>query len=89
MTLSSRRKAQFWPYPRHEAFEEKLRQSNASWFKARSYAVNSRMPYLLERWEEWPRNIILPEVAQYIQSEQKAGAKIGSAFRSTSTSTTA
>jgi len=71
MADSSRRKAQSWPYPRHETFEEKLRQSSANWFAEHGYAVNHRMPYLLERWEDWPANIILPEVAQFIQEEQK------------------
>jgi POLQ-like helicase len=68
---NSRRKAQSWPYPRHESFEAKLRDSNANWFAKRGYAVNPRMPYLLEHWEDWPENIILPEVAQFIQQEQK------------------
>jgi hypothetical protein len=71
MTPSSRRKAQSWPYPRHKVFEEQLRQSNASWFSRRGYAVNNRLPYLLDQWEDWPQNIILPEVAQYIQAEAK------------------
>ncbi len=71
MVNSSRRNAQTWSYPRREAFEEKLRQSNAKWFAERGYAVNHRMPYLLERWQDWPQNIILPEVAQYIQAEQQ------------------
>ena len=68
--MSSRQRAREWPYPRHEAFENRLRNSSASWFAERGYKVNKRMPYLLERWEDWHKNIILPEVAQYIQKEQ-------------------
>ena len=71
MIKRSRRKAQSWSYPRHASFEEKLRTSNSNWFAKRAYAVNSRMPFLLEHWEDWPKNLILPEVAQYIQVEQK------------------
>lgn len=71
MTESSRRRAQSWPYARHEAFEQTLRDSNAAWFANRSYPVHERMPYLLEKWDDWHKNIILPEVAQYIQNEQK------------------
>jgi hypothetical protein len=70
MTNSSRHNAQTWPYPRHRDFEEQLHQSNAAWFLEHSYSVNNRMPYLLEQWEDWPKNIILPEVAQFIWSEQ-------------------
>jgi hypothetical protein len=80
MTNSSRHNAQSWPYPRHEAFEGKLRQSNASWFAERGYAVNSRMPYLLEHWGDWPKNIILSEVAQYIQAEQKRRSEMRERF---------
>jgi hypothetical protein len=80
MTDSSRRKAQSWPYPRHKTFEEKLHQANAKWFAERGYAVNGRMPYLLERWEDWPKNIILPEVAQFIQAEQKRRSELSERF---------
>ncbi|MCU0485612.1 MAG: hypothetical protein MUC85_05815 [Anaerolineales bacterium] len=69
MIPSSRRKAQSWPYPRHNDYEDKLRLSNARWFVARGYAANLRMPYLLENWEDWPKNMILPEVARWIQAE--------------------
>ena len=77
---NSRRKAQSWPYPQHEAFEERLRQSNADWFARRGCAVNKRMPYLLDRWEDWPQNIILPEVALYIQSERELCIQIRKPF---------
>ena len=72
MTPSSRRKAQTWPYPRHNDYEDILRQANAGWFAARGYPVNRRMPYLLENWEDWPKNMILPEVAWLIQAEVEA-----------------
>jgi hypothetical protein len=71
MTDSSRRRAQSWIYHRHGVFEKILRKSNADWFAQRGYEVNPHMPYLLEHWIDWPKNIILPEVAQYIQAEQK------------------
>jgi len=78
--MSSRSKAKTWPYPRHAAFEETLHKSNAAWFAARGYAVIGRMPYLLEQWEDWPRNIILPEVAEYIRSERASRTKMGVGF---------
>lgn len=80
MSSSSRRRAQDWPYPRHETFEESLRDTNAKWFAERGYAVNNRMPYLLERWEDWPKNMIVPEVAQYIQAEQKRRSEMRERF---------
>ena len=68
--MSSRSKALTWPYPRHQAFEETLRKASAEWFAARGYAVHPKMHYLLARWEDWPKNIILPEVATYIIEER-------------------
>jgi len=80
MNHNSKQNAQSWPYGRHKEFEEKLRKSNANWFAERAYAVNSRMSYLLESWEDWPKNIILPEVAHFIQAEQKLRNNLGERF---------
>jgi len=71
MTNSSRRNAQTWPYPRHRDFDEKLRKSNAEWFAVHNYSVNPAMPYLLDQWDHWPQNIIIPEVTKYLQEERK------------------
>ncbi len=80
MTNSSRQNAQTWPYPRHESFEKQLRKANADWFAERKYAVNHRMPYLLAQWSDWPKNILLSEVAVYIQAEQKRRIDAGEGF---------
>jgi POLQ-like helicase len=70
MQPSSRRRAQSWPYPRHAEFEKQLRESNSAWFKERGYKILPRMPYLLAKWEDWPKNIIVPEVADAIKAER-------------------
>lgn len=80
MTNSSRRNAQTWPYPRHRNFDEQLREANVRWFAERGLAVNPRMSYLLARWEDWPKNIILPEVAKYIEAEQTLRIQQGRGF---------
>lgn len=77
---NSRRNARTWPYPRHKAFEELLRKSNAEWFSKQGYAVNQKMPYILTQWEDWPKNIILPEVVDYIRSEKDDRASLGVGF---------
>lgn len=66
---SSRKQAQTWPIPRHRYFEKQLRESNTRWFQRHGFLVNNRMPYILESWEHWPRNMILKEVAAFIQAE--------------------
>jgi len=80
MGNSSRSNARTWPYPRHREFEALLRKSNAAWFAERGYSVNDRMPYLLSNWEQWPQNIILPEVAGYIRNEQNERVSRGEGF---------
>jgi POLQ-like helicase len=80
MNNNSKQNSQSWPYIRHKVFEEKLHKSNANWFAERACDVNNRMPYLLERWEDWPKNIILPEVANFIQTEQKLRNDLGERF---------
>lgn len=38
------------------------------------------MPYLLARREDWPKNIILPEVAEYIEAERKRRSEQSQGF---------
>jgi len=80
MSHSSRHNALAWPYPRHKSFEAHLRASNTTWFEEHNYQVNKRMPYLLDHWENWPRNIILPEVVDYIQAERKRRSELHIGF---------
>ena len=71
MSKSSRSLAYTWPYARHRHFEKALRETAAKWFAAKGFPVHRRYKYILENWEDWPRNIILPEVAEYIRAEQE------------------
>ena len=69
MTESSRARSRTWPYPRHRYFEKKLRKTAAAWFRDKVFAVSARYPYILADREKWTQNIILTEVAEYIQEE--------------------
>lgn len=66
--------------PVYETFIGKLRRANADWFEDRGYKVNDRLPYLLESRSDWPNNIILPEVSEYVQAEQKHRNALGNHF---------
>lgn len=68
MTTNSKQLARKWPYPRHRNFVRDLRNAAASWFKGKGFSTHPKMSYCLEKWVDWPRNIILPEVSDYIQS---------------------
>ena len=67
---SSRKLAYMWPYARRSSYEDDLRRAASAWFRKQGAAVHPRMPYLLHDFADWPRNIILPEVAAYIRAEQ-------------------
>ncbi len=55
--------------PRHGDFESDLRTCATEYFRKRNFPVQPRHPYILKTRAEWPRNIILPEVAEYLKQE--------------------
>ena len=59
-----------WPYPRRRQFEASLRDAATAWFAERAYATHPKMTYCLASWDDWPKNIVLPEVAAYVSSEK-------------------
>ena len=66
MTKSSRALAQTWGYPRHRRFVDQVRTAATAWFRAKGMPVNSKYPYILAAWGDWPKNIIRAEVGKYI-----------------------
>ncbi len=68
---NSRRRAQNWPYERREAYERRLQTTAAKWFAARGCSVRPKDRYILAEWDQWPENIILPEVAGFIAAARR------------------
>lgn len=68
-----------WPYPHHNAFESQLRERAATYFRRKEYAVRKGRPYILVEWRQWPSNIILKEVSDFINMErdQRARQRVG------------
>jgi len=77
---NSRQRARTWQYPRHKHFEEQLRQAAKEWFAARQYAVHPRYAFCLAEWADWHKNIIVPEVAAYIENIRDERANAGQGF---------
>jgi len=69
MNENSQQRARSWPYPRHSEFEAQLKKAAARWFAANHYPVSRRQPHVLDARKNWHRNIIIPEVAEYIGRE--------------------
>jgi hypothetical protein len=65
--MNSRQLAQKWPYPRHNKFVKQLRSASATWFASKQFPSHPKMDYCLSSWDEWDKNIILKEVADYIK----------------------
>ena len=65
--MNSKQLAKKWPYPRHNKFVKELRTSASLWFVNKGFAVHSKMPYCLDKWDNWKKNIILPEISDYIE----------------------
>ncbi len=80
MSQSSRSLARSWPYPRHRKFVKEVRSSAAGWFESKGYEVSSRYSYILSDWNDWPKNIILPEVSTYIQETAESQRQDGLNF---------
>lgn len=59
-----------WNFPRHIQYEKALRVKAAEWFAEHGYPISKRMPYILADREDWDKNIILPEVTNYINAQK-------------------
>jgi len=64
--MSSRSKAQNWPYTRYSHYRKEVEKAAAKWFSDHGFAIKARNPYILDSYGNWANNIIMPEVADYI-----------------------
>ena len=78
--MNSRRKAKDWIFPRHKEFETELRISSSKWFQENGFKVHCKMPYCLDKLDNWRNNIVLPEVADYIETFKNQSEKDGKPF---------
>ena len=78
--MNSRQLAQKWPFPRHRLFEKELRKAASNYFKSKGYSTHPRMSYCLNKWDEWKNNIILEEVASYIEKFKEGCEKDNKPF---------
>jgi len=72
MSPSSRSLARSWTYPRHRSFVKEVQSAATNWFQSKGFAVDKRYSYILSDRNDWPKNIVLPQVATYIQDVVEA-----------------
>lgn len=69
-----------WAYPLHRNFVRTVRAAASNWFSARGLKTDEKYPYILAKWEDWPKNIILPEVSSFIEKKAVAQRTDGNNF---------
>lgn len=80
MTANSRQLAATWPYPRYDKFRQHVKNAAVAWFSSRGFAVDPKYPYILADREDWPKNLILPEVAEFVRRSADAQRAEGRPF---------
>lgn len=78
--MNSRKLAQEWPFARHKEFEQNLRRASALWFQNKQLKTHQKMDYCLSQWSDWSDNLILDEVAGYLQKYRDNCVKQGNPF---------
>ncbi len=69
-----------WPYLRRGPYVSSLKQSAAAWFEVHHCEVQPWRPYCLANRKDWPLNIIMPEVASYIEDVRRTRQIAGRPF---------
>lgn len=78
--VNSRQLARTWPYPRHNKYVTHLRQAAKYWFAEHECKVHPTYAYCLAEWNDWHRNIVLSEVAEYIEDIRRKRARKSQGF---------
>src|SRR5690349_16420749 len=58
--------AHSWSYPRYSTFSKIVHQAASDWFLEHEYETDEKHPFILNSSNDWGKNIILPQVSQYI-----------------------
>lgn len=77
---NSRQLAQKWQYSRRSRFISSMRKVATAWFEGKGFELHPKYKYCLADWKDWKNNIILDEVAKYIEDIQKQRFDKGNGF---------
>ncbi|MBI2859996.1 MAG: hypothetical protein HYX91_00640 [Chloroflexi bacterium] len=69
--FNSRQLARTWPFRRRDHFVGQMKIAAERWFSDRQCEVHPKYKYCLAELKYWPNNIILPEVARYVENKQQ------------------
>jgi POLQ-like helicase len=80
LMTNSRQLAHTWPYLRRNRFVERMKLTSERWFRDQSCELHPKYKYCLAEWKDWPKNIILPEVAKYVEEKRQECLAADKAF---------
>ncbi len=80
MTASRRRAAGQWPYARYRDYQKQLQGMAAAWPQSENLSAGGKRSYVMADPGHWRDNIILPEVADYLNAEQRRHSVQGEGF---------
>jgi len=78
--VNSRQLASKWQYPRRSRFISNMRKAATAWFQGKGLKLHPKYEYCLADRKDWKNNIILEEVAEYIEDIQKQRGDKGNGF---------
>jgi len=78
--MNSRQLAKRWPFPRYGAYQRAMRKIATAWFDEKDLPRSSRYSFILDKREHWPMNMVLPEVAEYIERYKAECETAGKSF---------
>lgn len=80
MNKTSRERANEWPHPRYNHFRKIVRDAAKDWFTKQGFATQSKRPYILDSYDHWENNIILPEVSKFIIKQRAEALSKGHSY---------
>lgn len=69
--MNSRELSRNWSCKKYKSYEFEMRNFAREYFYRKGFRVNHKYPFILDSQDDWHSNIIVPEVADYIECERK------------------
>jgi hypothetical protein len=69
-----------WDYPQYKDFRKQQNEIAEAYFKKHRYPVHDKYSFILKDRTDWTKNILLPEVANFIETIKEQYEKRGDPF---------
>ena len=69
-----------WEFPQYKNYRKSQNVLAASWFKQNNFLTQDKYPFILKNKTQWRNNIILSEVADFIEVKKIESEKSKTPF---------